>query len=764
MSSTLLLLLESMPLAFLSHLSARSQRGIHRVVQLIGTAVILVVGIMLFTRLVFTLFPLAHQMATNADSLVLFDFARDVISGHDLHHWNLPRAPYLFPDTAIALLVISVGWFGELSIYCVALINSLLLVVVSFAILRSSAKKNHTTLLGSAFFIALALLTLAICFPFAMANIYWQIFASGTHFLSALVVLAILQLDDLWQKKLLSNRVLWLILALSFLEALSDSLAAVLLMLWLGAEVSWRIAVHLWPTRFDGLRGAQANFASSVFLKVQLDLALVFGGVLAGTLAASFIPRQSLLESFLSLDKFKIAATSFTQWLIGEPSHILYLLALIILNLLYPWVIRARIATKHNNFATGAPTPAADPQVGNAPLTWMTYLRSSILAPSLGVICITPFFFQDVGSIRYFVFPALVSILSLALLYRHCWNAFGGVYRLRQRFFGALVLMAVLGLIGHWQWQRERIGPNATDTTGLDQVGLAVGSDASGAANCIAKAQAQWPLHDGVATYWNARPIRFVSHFQYYVAQINPWRPRNGAFVWGNNGIDLVYADVAAKTPRQYNFIVATNHEINSRLWGSLPAQATQSINCKNYSVFYFDNDALLWNYLFPMQVPYGFDELASANQMRLSSEKNTAPNSLVRTYWGDDVMTQVGIRNGNTIVANGAAGFLVYGPYIPLAPGRYRLTAKGELGNEAMSSKASIGILEVTGAIAQSQIASAPIVNHIKQQLQNSLSQTIASVDFQLSTLTENIEFRIAVVSQTRGVFMRYELEKLSD
>lgn len=46
-----------------------------------------------------------------------------------------------------------------------------------------------------------------------------------------------------------------------------------------------------------------------------------------------------------------------------------------------------------------------------------------------------------------------------------------------------------------------------------------------------------------------------------------------------------------------------------------------------------------------------------------------------------DRVCTQVGIRVGHEIVCTGRAGYLTFGPYIPLVAGRYRLAIRGVLG-----------------------------------------------------------------------------------
>lgn len=56
-----------------------------------------------------------------------------------------------------------------------------------------------------------------------------------------------------------------------------------------------------------------------------------------------------------------------------------------------------------------------------------------------------------------------------------------------------------------------------------------------------------------------------------------------------------------------------------------------------------------------------------------------------VRRFWGGDgrLSTQVGRRSGRDIVTTGQAGYLLYGPYIALESGEYRVLVRGALSGE---------------------------------------------------------------------------------
>lgn len=55
-----------------------------------------------------------------------------------------------------------------------------------------------------------------------------------------------------------------------------------------------------------------------------------------------------------------------------------------------------------------------------------------------------------------------------------------------------------------------------------------------------------------------------------------------------------------------------------------------------------------------------------------------------VRRFWGGDsrLGTQVGKRTGRNIACTGQEGYLVFGPYIPLTAGKYRVVIHGAIGN----------------------------------------------------------------------------------
>lgn len=721
-------------------------------------------------QVVFAVFPLVFSMASNADSLVLFDFARDLIQGKALALWNLPRAPYIFPDTVLATALISLGWYGSYSIITIACINYLLMIAVVHVVLKHSAPYQSIRIWQTSIVVSSALLLISLAFPFAMVNIYWQLFASGAHFLTALVVLCILMLLGRWQRA--PSLGLWLsILSLSLLEALSDSMAALLLFAWIGQQVISRLFL------------SNARNRVGTLLRNSLDLLTVLFAMVVGTLLGALLPRQSLLESFFSLDKFITAAQLFTRWTIEAPSHLIFIVLVIMGTAIYPLLSltpqpKSRSHSNSSNLNSNLNTSFdSTPKNSSVFILWFT---SPVVLPSLALVVSTPLFYQELGSLRYLAFPALLLLICTSAMLIQLLQ----LVRRATSSVAALIVVLSIALVAtlvYCDIQGGLIGKQQV-TNGRDAVGLAVGADASGALACIAKAKESYPLSDGVATYWNARPIRFASKFEFYLAQINPWRPRAGYFLWGNNGADFVYRD--AKTipqqsinasaqntqnttnniaTRSYNFVLATHAEEQSRLWGSLPMQATNTLQCKNHTLFYFENPSVLWQYLFPLGLPVPAVEGLRTNLTTVqvpSSSMTPATSAASVTYWSDDLFTQVGVRSPGAISTNGQSGFLSYGPYLSLPAGRYRLQVLGHLSlsaktaGDAFSNQTNLGVLDVSSQFGARIIASTPI-----QESANNIAQ----LDFELARDTHDVEFRVQVPKEVQGQVTGYRLERIS-
>jgi hypothetical protein len=76
--------------------------------------------------------------------------------------------------------------------------------------------------------------------------------------------------------------------------------------------------------------------------------------------------------------------------------------------------------------------------------------------------------------------------------------------------------------------------------------------------------------------------------------------------------------------------------------------------------------------------------------------------------FWGGDsrLCSEVGKRLGRDIMSTGQAGYLIYGPYIPLGEGQYQVVIRGSLGEDgAGAARIEVAIEQGTRILAQSAL-----------------------------------------------------------
>ncbi len=634
------------------------------------------------------------EMTSNADSLSLLDFSRDVLRGEPLGAWNLPRAPYFFPDALIASLVVFLGWSNSFSIITIASINYSLLIIACYFTLQSAYGLKRISLPSVGFAVTLSLLAITYVFPVSVYNVYWQIFTSGSHFGIVVVIALMLSLNKSLFK---TGNALPRTLFLSFLSiaaVASNAMAFLLLMLWIVSE--------LFSAAWSRPRG-------------RIDLMVVFISALIGIGLSSIIPRQSLTDSFFSNEKLLRAFHNYYDWFSGSFGNAAFIISFVIAAVAFPYLMQGRWPKSSVNKE-------------------QRYLGNTFALQSLGIIVISPMFFEAAGSLRYLIFPAFVLILYLVLIY---FRLVGMVKSKRLHGFificWAILLCSSIFIV-YDKFRTES----------------AYELNASKSYQCIKHAALEYPLQDGIASYWNARPIKFYSNFKYYLAQVSPWRPSEGYFYWGNNWYEFLYKNTTTKLPRKYNYIFATDEEIKTGIWGDIINKSKNIVTCGTNTLFYFDNSNILWDFLFARGAPPSLSKISTG----IPSGIACLANSATCTFAGSNakLITQAGVRDGDIIKANGQPGYLVFGPYIPLEPGSYRLVAKGNLSG---SSK-ELGTIDVATNSGQLILITKPIIAAQR------VSGNIISLDFEVTQPVTAVEFRINIQAQTIGSFMAYELTKI--
>jgi|GEM_PF-1252108 len=112
---------------------------------------------------------------------------------------------------------------------------------------------------------------------------------------------------------------------------------------------------------------------------------------------------------------------------------------------------------------------------------------------------------------------------------------------------------------------------------------------------------------------------------------------------------------------------------------------------------------------------------------------------------------TLVGERGQFEIKATGKAGHLVYGPYVALEPGVYRLVVRGTLRGSAKP----LATLDVASDKGERVWMVRPIY-------EQSPKDVIATAAFVIDRPVTDAEFRLFVHEHTVGTFLGYSLKKI--
>lgn len=629
--------------------------------------------------------PQIDYLASSADALSLIDLVRDLVQGASMHSWNLPRAPSFFPDQLFALFALALTEHLPAIIIFISVLNYCCLCIVLWLVLKNIQSNQESGLLQISLIVSAVIMSIVTLLPDTLGTIFYQLFTLGTHLGSALLTLVVVYLLQERPKKLHHGYALSLLFVLGVLGSLSNSLFTLLLLVWLGKETL--------------CKGPRQLISQAQYLVLLLSMVV-------GTLLNWALPRQSLKESFFAPHLWLHNLSDFAHHLLTTPSALIFYCLLIGAALVWPFWEKGK---------TFSPSGA------------FKMVLSNDLSPlALSLIAITPVLYQEWNSLRYLMFPSLVLMLSLSAKYLF-YQANLSQTRQTRKLLPLYIFIAIVG--GLFFLPK----PEPDQTSEVINDGL----------RCIRAAQKNAPLSDGIASYWNARPIRFASNFKYFLAQVKPDFPQMGFFFWGNNGSNFVYTDHYQSTLRNYNYIVATQKELEQGKWGPITTQATTVFPCEKTTVLYYADVSILWNFLFTKKqdpIPHTLEGLLAKQALFLKERP--------QIFVANALYTQTGTIDQNKIHAGKQAGYLVYGPYLNLDAGKYQLKIQGSI---------SSGHLEITADDGSVTILKKPL---------NDLSPKASpqqSFEFSIPSPKTRVEFRIFTPINENGYFESFELRQLA-
>lgn len=126
--------------------------------------------------------------------------------------------------------------------------------------------------------------------------------------------------------------------------------------------------------------------------------------------------------------------------------------------------------------------------------------------------------------------------------------------------------------------------------------------------------------------------------------------------------------------------------------------------------------------------------------------------NGLVRNVAVDGVPYQAEVASlqGDTLVSTGNPGFLMYGPYAPLAAGKYRLTVQGEVGAMTEGAQLLIDVASQAGATSHGEtVVSTPMAGQ----------DSIADIEFTLQNAVPDLEVRAQVTEGAQVKIRSYQI-----
>jgi hypothetical protein len=125
-----------------------------------------------------------------------------------------------------------------------------------------------------------------------------------------------------------------------------------------------------------------------------------------------------------------------------------------------------------------------------------------------------------------------------------------------------------------------------------------------------------------------------------------------------------------------------------------------------------------------------------------------------VHRFWGSDsrLFSEVGKRTGRNIVSTGRAGHLIYGPYIPLDAGQYRVVFRGALGENGASATRINVTIDADDRIIAKSILSQPDKNGY-----------LVSLPITLEESCNDLEVRVWVDEHSEVTISMLEIQPIS-
>lgn len=595
---------------------------------------VLMLALVTYAILVASSIEAIKEWITNSDQLTVPSLIIDLIRDpKNIYGWQLSRSSFLFPDALsyyLALLIFRDPYSAILAA------SAPILLLWVYLVFQSTFSFNNASLLLRCLWVS----AFGVLLPLVMAQyfesltqwIFKYFFSFSNHFSCFVVSLILL----LWSVRYLRGGSRILLISLAVIVTLMSS----------SNRASW--VYFLLPAFF--LVTLLSLFKLSQYrqrlikFSIVAPLSVAFGFFIEQSFnRIEAMPYQLSLASYVK--RVSVFVRDISTYITNQPVTGIYIGVIVAIYLIATVILFRDCRSWRRGCLT---------QKNEEVFLW----QASILFGGFVNIPAAIMAWEAIGSARYLMFFFFAPTLLLSLV-AHNFNAI-------KPILISLVLCITCSLLGLSLYDlyqnRDAVCISLKDQP-LKKIKV------QKLAQCIKKNG----LHHGLANYWLARPLTFISHGELQIDQLVPWRVESGGnllFYWGNNAFSFL--------SDHYDFLIVNG--LDKSLIRDSFGVPDQIVDCGHYELWVYRDQTKLFQRL--MQ---GHAEIYQ--RLLLKDKTIEIPAGIFRS--------QVGVIHGLTRLSrppNGGPGYLIFGNYFLMGPGTYRFTAQYDRDKEFPAYQATPG------------------------------------------------------------------------
>ncbi len=571
---------------------------------------------------------------TNSDQLTLPSFVESIITSyHNYAGWQLPRSPFIFPDMFEYIAIRLIGFGQQTAFHFAAAPGLMMWVLLGVLVSNRLSRGFHLRRILGAVGVMLYGPLLIIITSNALTNfIFIHYFSFSNHFSSVITTCISLYLALSYiQHK--SYATLIFLALIVFFSAMSD-------LEYVSTFSSVFICMLLFEVRIHGIRNILTRYSFLIYIPTT--------SLLAGRIVDHFLnlqPNANLNSSSLNiLHKLHLMFTDI--WNLSKSDHVVFLFLVLVAG----WWITSAGMVIRILFRGRAYLQNESENYG----FFYIFLASTTFAAFTNLI-FSAMAWENIGSSRYLVFCMLAPFCLMPAVSFHYLEKIN--FRTVQFGNYFLIFGTALCLLSF------DFKPSTP---------LAYANEYAKDSTCVRSFNGQ----EGLANYWYARRIEFMTDKRIVLYQMTPWSttPQNLLFYWGNNILDYL----PSGSSRKINYLIA--NDLDSKTLNAAFGSPNRVFSCGNLT-FWLYGDKDLRTLLLQGNIAPFMQELNVSDLVQI-------PGAIFHSQVGHVVNQELVISGGNS-----AHGFMAFGQYMNFKSGTYRFIA--QMNQPYNSPRMASGLLE---------------------------------------------------------------------